>query len=69
MYTPENIPITHLVGTKGQIYPEPPQTSGKPEFMQMVDSLRKKGRKLLAIKYATTQQLIDDNSVEAQPYY
>lgn len=64
MYTPENIPITHLVSTKGQIYPEPPQTSGKPEFMQMVESLREKGRKLLAIKYATKRSLIDYNSIE-----
>jgi len=53
MYSPENIPTTHVVDYKGRIYQEPPQTSGKPEFMQMVEYLREKGRKLLAIKKAT----------------
>lgn len=62
MYSPENIPTTHVVDHKGRIYQEPPQTSGKPEFMQMVEYLRKKGRKLLAIKKATKLQLIDDSS-------
>lgn len=62
MYSPENIPTTHVVDHKGRIYPEPPKTSGKPEFMQMVEFLRKKGRELLAIKKAAKLLLVDDNS-------
>jgi len=62
MYTAENIPTTHVVDHKGQIYPEPPKTSGKPEFMRMVEFLRKKGRILLAIKKAAELPLVDDNN-------
>ena len=62
MYSPENIPITHVVDHKGQIYPEPPKTSGKKEFMEMVEYLRKKGRELLAINKAAKLLSVDDNS-------
>lgn len=62
MYNPENIPTTHVVDYKGQIYPEPPKTSGKPEFMHKVEYLRKKGKKLLAIKKAAELLLVDGNS-------
>lgn len=50
MYSPENIPPSHVVNYKGQIFPEPVKTFGKPEFMAQVEHYRKIAKTLLVLK-------------------